>query len=166
MKKTISVLLSVLMIFSVCSVMLAAAEGTTYTATFIDWDGSPIEFVDVDGNKIGNSVEAAEGDIIKAPANPTRESDYAEINGVDREQTRYTWKGWAVVTGTDSEGNYVYDDSVYYHQNSLPLVSGNVTYIAVYSSEDVSGNQTFFQFIQSIFYRLNLIFEYFFTIFD
>ena len=48
---------------------------------------------------------------------------------------------------------------------ALPPVSGDATYVAVYSEEDLSDRMTFWNFIESIFERINLIFEYFATVF-
>lgn len=153
MKKVIAMLLSVLMIFSAFSVTIACAGDADADAAEKNY---VINFVDYNGETL-KSAEVAENSIVKAAPNPTRDSDY-DANG--KELTRYVFKGWAVL---NEDGSF--DANTVYHENTIPVATADVTYIAVYSAKDVSSNQTLLQFIKSIFDRINLIFEYFFKIF-
>lgn len=142
MKKALSVLLSMLMIFSMVGVM-AFAEGEE-TETVL------VEFIN-EGQVIA-SIEAVPGTILNkyAPEYPTKE---------DTETTRFTFKGWEC-----SE-----DGKLYYANSTLPVPAEGqtkITFTAVYSEEDLSDRMTFWNFIESIFERINLIFEYFATVFS
>lgn len=150
MKKVIAMLLSVLMIFSAFGVLACAENEDGASKNYV------INFVDYNGETL-KSVEVAENAIVKAAANPSRASDYDDSG---KELTRYVFKGWAVL---NEDGSF--DANKTYHENTIPVATADVTYIAVYSSQDVSSNQTLLQFIRSVFYRINLIFEYFFRIF-
>ena len=77
------------------------------------------------------------------------------IQEYETDTTRYTFKGW------QAEG----DDTIYY-SNTLPKAEADVVYVAVYAEKDISGNQSFWNFIETLFERLNLLFEYFATIFN
>ncbi len=152
MKKALAVLLSVLAIFSMCSVM-AFAEGSTA-------DPTPITVKFMDGDFLIKEVSVKEGDILTAyaPENPTKP---------DTDTTRYTFAGWQAY----DEAGAVIDETLY-QKSTLPapyLAEGQTTatiiYKAVFSEKDIKGNQTFWNFIESIFARLNLLFEYFAEVF-
>lgn len=136
MKKALSLLLTVLMLFTIGAVTLAsAAEGDVYTIKFVNYDGTEIA-----------SCTVTEGSIVKAPQNPTREST---------ETTEYIFKGWSADGGKTC-----------YHESTIPLAYGDVTYTAVYGEQEIDNSMTFWQFIKSIFDRINAIFEYFDRIFS
>lgn len=144
MKKALSLFLAVLMIFSVCGATLAFAADGTYTVTFVDYD-----------NSIVNTVTVADGNTTKAPENPSRENVTAE----DGTEYEYIFKGWAKVVDGKA------DESVLYHETTIPAVTEDVTYIAVYSEQEVTPIITFWNLVESIFARLNMIFEYFAKVF-
>ena len=138
MKKVLSVLLSILMIFSMVGVMAFAEGEATVHVVFYDEDETTVLhelWVKPDemlGPKIENPVKA------------------------DTETTSYIFKGWR---GEDGE---------VYYQGSLPTPTADdteVVYIAEYSTEDLTQRQTFWNLIESIFERLNKIFEYFAEVF-
>ncbi len=135
MKKTLALILSLLVAFSMFTVATFAAEDLV-TISFVDSDGRTIDTVQVKVDTILTPY---------APENPVKEST---------ETTKYTFIGW-----TSS------DDGEVYYKNTLPSARVDVTYTATYSEENISENQTFWSFIASIFERINLIFEYFAEIF-
>ena len=140
MKKALSLLLSVLMIFSCMSVAVFAEDGTlvpptSYTILFVDWDGTVLE-----------SKVVKAGDIVTAPANPTRTSDNKKIE--------YIFKGWS----SD-------DGKTIYHAGTIPIATEDVTYTAIYAENNKSDIITFWELVRSIFARINQIFEYFNEIF-
>lgn len=142
MKKALSVLLSVLVVLSMFSVM-AFAEGTEPPIT--------VKFVDDDGTTVIKEIKVEAGAILTkyAPENPVK----PDVEG----ETEYTFKGW------------VAEDGAIYYANTLPTPDGSdleVVFTASYSERDVSGYQSLWNFIESIFERINKLFEYFATIFQ
>ena len=137
MKKTLALILAVLVAFSMLTVATFAADGDLVSINFVDDDGKEIASYQV---AIGENV------VPYVPANPEKEST---------ETTKYTFAGW--VSSFDGET---------YFANTIPNAAFDVTYKAEYSEKDISGNQTLLQFFRSIFERINLIFEYFATIFN
>jgi hypothetical protein len=138
MKKTLALILAMLVAFSMFSVA-AFAEDDLVTVTFVDYDGSLIKTSDV---KVGEALTPY------VPENPVRE---------DTDTTKYTFRGWK----SDIEG-----DDIVYNSSALNPADVDVTYTAVYLEEEVVKGQTLLQFFASIFERINLIFEYFATIFN
>lgn len=143
MKKALSVILSVLVIFSMVGVMAFAAEDPAITVQFKDWDGKIIKEVMVDPGTILTSY---------VPASPER---------ADTDDTDYTFAGW--------KG----EDGKLYHTSTFPtpaLAEGETTktivYTAEYTEKDTTGYQSFWNFIESIFERINMLFEYFAEIFN
>ncbi len=159
MKKALSILLSVLIIFSVAS--FAFAEDATVTEPPIT-----INFY-VDGI-LKQTIKVSEGDkatasyVVTAIGNP--ESEAAN------ESATYTFDGWVPC---DENGNKVESD-VKYYSGTFPahyLKEGETesvyNYCATFVVEEKdTENITFWQLIQSIFARMNSIFEYFAKIFE
>lgn len=133
MKKALSVILSLLVIFSMCSVMAFAAADVTVTFK--------------NGDEVVKEVAVPYGSILVgyAPEAPSKEST---------ETTEYTFKGWSA-----DEGVTVYT------KNQLPDATADVTYYAIYAEDEIVVTQTFWNFIESFFERINLLFEYFAAIF-
>lgn len=148
MKKLISVLLAALMIFSVFSFSASAdfeLPPDAYTITFAlaDNNGDPIQ-------PYLRTVVMYEG-VELAPAAKLCEPDsYVGADGLT-----YYFVGWKDIdTGVVRTSDY------------LPKISRDATYTAVFEPEpDDGGGQTLLQFFRSIFERLNIIFEYFWSIF-
>ena len=141
MKKALSLLLSVLMIFSCMTVAVfaendAADLPVTYTIQFVDWDGTLLQ-----------KEPVVAGKVVTAPANPTRVSDDKNIE--------YVFDGW-----TSDGGKTVF------HAGTIPVATEDVTYTAVYTEKKKSDNLTFWGLVKSIFERINKIFEYFYEIFS
>lgn len=123
--------------------MLFSVFGATVYAA--EGDYYTVKFVDFDGTELG-SRQVIHGGIISAPENPSRENT---------EEVEYIFKGWS-----SDEGKTVYS------ANTLPLATADVTYTAVYAENEVGNYQTFWGFVKSIFERINMIFEYFYKIFE
>ena len=140
MKKTIAILLSVLMILPTLGVLTVFADDAgdepaeTYTIVFEDYDG-----------KVLKTAVLARGSEVRAPENPTREAT---------ETVEYIFKGWSADGG-----------ETIYHASTIPLATADVTYVAVYSEQKIPEYLTFWEFVASIFARINAVFEYFYRIF-
>lgn len=143
MKKALSVLLSVLVIFSMVGVMAFAAE-PPITVNFVDHDGKVLKTINVmPGAEINKYV----------PENPERP---------DTDTTDYTFAGWL-----DENGNLL-------HKSTIPVApqlaegetAKTVVYTASYTEKDTTGYQSFWNFIESIFERINMLFQYFAEIFN
>ncbi|MBO5936706.1 MAG: hypothetical protein J6Q79_03715 [Clostridia bacterium] len=139
MKKTLALILAVLVAFSMFTVATFAAEEDENLVT--------VNFVDSDGKEF-KTVKVAVGITLTSyvPENPVKDNT---------DTTKYTFKGWRSSV-----------DGLLYAKNTIPNADFDVTYTAEYSEKDISGNQTLLQFFRSIFERINLIFEYFATIFN
>lgn len=148
MKKALALLLSVLMIFSMVGVM-AYAEDTTDPAEPTEEELVTVIFKD--GDVILKTIKVKPGIIITAyaPENPEKP---------DTETTRYTFKGWQ----SSVDGEIYYRSTLCTPQDASVK---EIVYTAVYSEKDISGRQTLWEFIGSIFTRINMIFEYFAKIF-
>lgn len=152
MKKALSVLLCVLAIFSMFSFMTFAQDGTA--------DSTPITVKFMDGESVIKTIQVKEGAILTpfCPMNPEKPST---------ETTKYTFRGWVAY----NEDGTVADETIY-NSETLPapyLEEGEETktiiYKAQYIEKDITGNITFWGLIQSIFERLNRLFEYFAEVF-
>ncbi|MBR5437636.1 MAG: hypothetical protein IKV21_01835 [Clostridia bacterium] len=150
MKKALSVLLAVLMLFSMFSMAASAAEDNNngyklVKVTFIN-EGKEYKVYDVwsDESPEALSLFATQ---ISGLANPTKAST---------ETTEYIFDGWK-----NTENN-----QVYYVNEGLPMPDADITYVATYAEKDIVANQSFWAFVQSIFARINMIFEYFAKVFE
>lgn len=138
MKKTLALILAMLVAFSMFSVAAVATDNLV-SVQFVDYDGKEIRSASV---TIGDSISAY------APADPVRENT---------DKAEYTFAGW--------KSNNPEDTKVY-SKYQLPAATENVIYTATYSEEKVTEGQNLLQFFRSIFERINLIFQYFATIFN
>lgn len=151
MKKTLAMLLAVLVALSMFSVAAfaedsVATEAGKVTVIFkVEADAKDYKTIifDVTGNDSITSL---------VPENPTKASDG---------KYDYTFKGW-VIEG-DESGNIYYKDSI--PTPTAEDAGKTITYIAAFKTEPVKKTQTFWNFIESIFERINLIFRYFENIF-
>ena len=138
MKKTLALILAMLVAFSMFSVAAVATDNLV-SVQFVDYDGKEIQSSSV---TIGESISAY------APDDPVRENT---------DKAEYTFAGW--------KSNNPEDTKVY-SKYQLPAATENVIYTATYSEEKVTSGQNLLQFFRSIFERINLIFQYFATIFN
>ncbi len=137
MKKTLALVLAVLVAFSMFAFATSAADSELVKVTFIN-----------DGKEY-SSFELLPGTVLTPymPENPTKAPDGSN---------EYIFKGWAVS-----------EDGELYFKNTIPAVgTEDVTYMAIYSAKEIKESQTFWEFIESIFARINLLFQYFAAIFD
>ncbi len=155
MKKALAVVLSVLVVFSMFSMAVSAAtvpvEGAKVTVEFVDLDGKQIALVGYADIKDSEAVDFPE-------IEDKIERDEKQTDGTTKKY-RYTFQGW--------KSNK--DDTKLYYAGTLskhPSVTGHIVLRAQYAQEDLSGRQSFWQFIESLFARINVLFEYFATIFN
>lgn len=142
MKKTLALILAVLVAFSMFAFATCAADGDLVNVKFMN-DGAVYHEVDLpSGTALTPFV----------PADPTKAPDLDEDGKV---VTEYIFKGWAIS-----------EDSEPYFKNTIPAPTEDAVYYAIYSSKEIKESQTFWEFIESIFARINIIFEYFARIFD
>ena len=142
MKKLIAVLLSVLMLFSLVSVVAVAAddeeEPTVYLIVFKDYDGTVLSEQNVE-----------EGRFPQQPDVPKREADE---NG-----TTYVFIGWRSSL----------DEQVYKAAATVPAATANATYTATYQEDPVEEvGTTILGFLASVFARMNRIFEQIAKVFE
>ncbi len=156
MKKALSVILSVLVIFSMFGMVAAAApEGYVNTGLVT------IEF-QVDGVVYKTIKTEPELNFV----NRVVAGGDAELGIPEKastETTRYIFECWRNKandheTQTGNIPAVQKDNEGYYPQK--------VVYEAVFAEEDIIENQTFWAFVQSIFARINMIFEYFAKVFE
>ncbi len=147
MKKALSLVLALLVAFSMFAVVVAA-EGeaaddlsNTVKVTFVISEDPRVEEV----------VYVKRGEPLTqyTPENPVKQ---------DTDTTRYTFKGWM----SEADGQI-------YYKSTIPTPDEDtyqITYVAVFSEEDISTRQSFWNLVESIFERINMIFEYFAIIFN
>lgn len=148
MKKALSVLLSMLMIFSMVGVIAFAEGEDTKTES-----AATVSYVfKVDG-KVFNEFDIAPGkEIVELIDTPSK---------AETETTRYLFKGW-VLEGDETETVW-YTGTI---PNPTEADAGKTfVYNAVFSETDLTERQTFWNLIESIFERINRLFEYFAEIF-
>ena len=155
MKKALAVLLSVLVAFSMFTVMTFAADSTDAS--------TPITVVFYVDDNIDREIKVKDGEILTpyAPENPTKAST---------ETTKYTFAGWQLCQMR--EGKLEVIDEALYQKSTLPaprLAEGETTktiyYKASFAEKEVSGGQTLLGFFASIFARFNKLFQYFAEVF-
>lgn len=152
MKKALAVLLSVLVAFSMFTVMTFAADSTA--------DPTPITIKFVVDDGVVREIAVKNGEILTpyAPENPAKN---------DTETTKYTFKGWQM---QDKNGNVL--DEKLYQKSTLPApylaegeTSKTIIYKAVFAEKNIEGNQTLLGLFASIIERINMLFRYFAEIF-
>lgn len=164
MKKLLSIFLAALMLLSCFSVMAFAADDdvlvyVTYLVPDNNGDGEPEE-VSTEPKlvKKGEPIPAAEmeGWLLDMPREFTYDYNTDE-GGFERTETRtYTFKGF---TKEGVEGSDLY------YFGSTGKIDEATHFVAQYKIEDTIDNVTFWELVQSIFARINKIFEYFSAIF-
>ena len=146
MKKTLALVLSLLVAFSMFSVMAAAADQVTVKFIYETEDDS----------EVIATVIVAPGTQIKPDDVPQIPTEFKADK--DGKTYKYTFKGWK--SSVDGE---------IYYASGIPTPDGSkatVVYTAEYAVEDYSERQSFWNLVESIFERINLLFEYFATVFN
>lgn len=138
MKKALSVVLAMLVLFSMTAFMASAQEDLV-TVQFIN-DGAVVFEAQI------------------APGENLADYEIKNPSKTATETTEYIFSGWVC--------DY---DGVTYYQNTLPVVPEDaeaIVFVADYMEKDIEVRQTFWNLVESIFHRINLIFQYFATIFE
>ena len=140
MKKTLALILAVLVAFSMFSVAVFAADESTetpdtLTITFKSDDGEILETIEVRYNDIFTDF---------VPADPQKPST---------DKYEYTFKHW------------LGDDGKTYVRGSMNRAVKDATYTAVFAENEIKERQSLLKFFESIFERINMIFRYFAEIF-
>ncbi len=159
MKKALSIILSVLVIFSMFSMAVSAADSDVpgekegiVTVKFVV-DGVLYKEIKVMPGVTFNHY-LIEGGVAEL-GTPTKAST---------ETTRYIFKCWKnEADGTEGQAGNI--PAVPVAKEGEAQIT-EVTYTAVFVEEDIVENQTFWAFIQTIFERINMIFEYFAKVFE
>ncbi len=144
MKKALSVLLSLLVIFTMFG-MVAAAEGeqTDLVSITFKVDGEVYYYIEaLPGANIVERLQQGEHKL-EVPV-----KDLGDGNV-------YTFKYWE----NEANGDIRYT-------GNIPPATEDTVYNAVFHVEEKVENQTFWAFVQTIFERINLIFEYFAKVFE
>ncbi len=144
MKKALSVLLSLLVIFSMFG-MVAAAEGEQTELVSITFyvDGHEYYYIEaLPGANIIERLQTGENKLV------TPVKDLGDGNV-------YTFKYW--VNRANGDIRYT---------GNIPPATEDTVYDAEFHVEEKVENQSFWAFVQSIFERINLLFEYFAKVFE
>lgn len=144
MKKALSVILSVLVIFSMLGMAVSAADDGLVNIQFVIREEGKEDVVLKELNVApGINIVSQLADLedpVKEPA-----------DGVE-----YIFKCW--------------ENAANGHQTSTsnipPAGETDVVYVAVFAEQEIRENQSFWAFIESIFERINMIFEYFAKVFE
>lgn len=149
MKKALALVLSLLVAFSMLGIVAAAeTEEPKYKEVTVN-------FI-IDGI-VAKEITVAAGQAIYPEYVPEVETEFF-TTGENGEKIKHTFKGWLSSF-----------DGKLHHAGTMPAPDGSVqeiNYTAEYMLEDYSERQSFWNFIESIFERINLLFEYFATIFN
>ena len=155
MKKTLAVVLSLLVAFSMFAVSVSAEGETTESTTA----SVTVKFVYATATEA--EVEFAKtvvvGTEIDAEIIPAIEKTF-KAEKEDGKTYEYTFKGWLSVDGK------------LYYDGDMPDAAGNdgdvIVYTAQFSEKEYEEPQSFWNLVESIFERINRIFEYFAAIFS
>ena len=160
MKKALALILSLLVAFSMFAVV-ASAEGEekTITINFVyQTPGEGGDDAEVVESKAISTVTIAPGVYVPASAVPEIVTEFKGVNKEDGKKYKYTFKGWR----SSADDQLYYAGTIKFAEDAPAAV----TMTAEYSLEDISERQSFWNLIESIFERINLIFEYFAKVFN
>lgn len=163
MKKTLAIVLSLLVAFSMFTVMGMAADEPSadgleglVKVTFVYGTEEDKEVIETIYVAPGTAIASDE----YVPAVPTSFFRTTTDENGNESKFKYTFKGWKSSV-----------DGAIYYPAQLPTTTAEdagklIVYSAEYSVEDYSERQSFWNFIESLFERINKLFEYFATIFN
>lgn len=170
MKKVLSVFLAALMLFSCFGVMAYAEESQTVTITF-KYKIPNATATGVEDCVVTEEVpyESTKGAVITAGL---MDHILNDLNKMPKEFS-YTYDADDFPTRKETKTykfmNFVSEsDPTYkldFRGSGTDVFTEDVTFVAEYEIEDTGEYTTFWEFIQSIFARINIIFEYFSQIF-
>ena len=164
MKKVVSVLLAMLMVFSCFGVMAFAEDGEQVEVRVeylkLNEEGKAETFTTktklIDKGAEISSAEMQEW-LYDMPREFSEDYEVTE-DGYTRTETKtYTFKGF--VKAGDESGQL-------YYFGSTGEINENTVFVAQYVIKDTIDTVTFWELVQSIFARINRIFEYFNAIFN
>ena len=136
MKKTLALLLAVLMALSTFSI-----------ATFAAGETVKVEFKDNGEVIFSKDIIIGEDDLtVFVPENPTMASD---------ETYEYIFKGWQLEG--DTSGKLYQKNTI--KEPTAEDAGKTITYVSVYAEKAFPKTQTFWKLVESIFARLNVILE-------
>lgn len=173
MKKVLSVFLAALMLVSCFGMMAFAEDGgeikETGLVTFkflvpvTDAEGKVTEVKEfVQTQQIENNSVITSGQmntwLSEMPKKIEIDYSYTEDNYTRTETKSYTFLYFTIEGGDDGE-RFLFEGT-----GEKTIADGTV-FVAQYEMKDTKDNTTFWEFVQSIFARINLIFEYFSEIF-
>lgn len=158
MKKALALVLSLLVAFSMFAVVAAAEEAAEAPdpATMVTIQ---FNYLSETGEKTLSTIYVAPGEKFEASVVPNNPKGFkTEENGVKYE---YTFKGWDLAS-TEAEENFAPTAIL---DLAVKSTAGTVIVLnAIYLKEE-NTNQSFWNLIESIFERINRIFEYFAEVF-
>lgn len=161
MKKALALILSLLVAFSMFAVVASAegeAEQKTITINFVyQTPGEGGEDAEVVESKAISTVTIAPGVYVPASVVPEVVTGFKGV-AADGKKYKYTFKGWR----SDADGALYYAGTIKFAEDTPSVV----TMTAEYAMEDISERQSFWNLIESIFERINLLFEYFAKVFN
>ncbi len=164
MKKALSIILSVLVVFSMLGMCAAAEEETGNEAAT---DLVTVTFI-VDG-KVYGVVNTKPGLIFVDRVSKGGDAELGVPAKAPADGKEFIFKHWEVAKNVtvDENGNYTYEPTgITTFTANIPAAEEDVYYFAVFAEEDVVENQSFWAFVKSIFERINMIFEYFAKVFE
>ncbi len=151
MKKALSVILSVLVIFSMLGMAAAAADENLVTIKFVIREEGKEDIV-------LRELKAAPGVNFVDRIVAGGDMEIGVPHKASTETTEYIFKHWV----NAETGEITYTGNV----PAAKEGQTEITYVAVFAEEEIKENQTLWAFIQSLFERINMIFEYFAKVFE
>lgn len=158
MKKTLALVLTLLVAFSMFTVAASALTDTNPDDNIRFVYQSETETEIIKGIYVAPVAEnvVAYVELKYVPEAPT---SFVREDAETGKNYEYTFKGWK--SSADP-------DNLYYNSRIPVPTEGQklVVYEAQYVVEEAEVTQNFWQFVKSIFERINILFEYFATIFN
>jgi len=173
MKKVLSVFLAALMLFTCFGVMAYAEDGGEikepgiitfkYLVNTYDENGEPngVEEIAPTYQIENNSVLTSDQMntfLRDMPKQVSYQYTVTEYGSSRKETVTYTFD-YFTIEGHDEGERYKFEGT------GETLIADGTVFVANYVKKDTGDNVTFWEFVQSIFARINLIFEYFAAIF-
>ena len=173
MKKVLSVFLAALMLFTCFGVMAYAADGDenkvpievtfSYLVYTYDSYGDPNGVDDCTETwQAEKNADITSGQLNswlkEMPKELSYQYDVEEYGSSIKETVTYTFK-YFTMEGDETGYKYTFEGI------DKEVLSADRVFVAHYDKEDTIDNVTFWEFVQSIFARINRIFEYFAAIF-
>ena len=152
MKKALALLLSIIAVFSMFGVVACAEEkvdpSNLVAVMFcVKEENGNEKVLEIGYYKAGEILEED-----KFPAHPVKESTAT---------TEYIFKGWRC----SLDGELYYMNGPYAISETAKN-GDSIRFVAEYSEKEITATQSFWNFVESVFARINMIFQYFAKIFE